>query len=1223
MKQLSKQIQRHAGALLSLTLLCSAGLGAHAQAVYGSIIGTVTDASGAAIPNATVVVTDEGKGTSITVQSNGSGDFTAEHLIPDTYTVKVDSTGFKSFQTTGVRVSADTSVKIPATLTIGGAGETVTVTSDSVPQLKTDRADVATVFGAKEIQDLPIGDRNFTNLQLLLPGAQALGWSHAASENPQGSRQIQVDGQAFGGVAFQLDGTDNQDPILGIIVINPNIESLSESKITTQNFDAEFGKAVSSVVTAQTKSGSNNFHGSLFDYRTSAANLARDPFTQTAANGVPSALKNLFGASIGGPILKDKLFFFGDYQGVRQKVGTSNLQTVPTPHLIASCLGQAAPFTPGAPAGCDFTEYVNASTPSPIYQAGPGGTRVQYAGNVIPTAQLSPQALALFKLLQPYAPNRTNGSVTYNGVGLNNNYASNGTGGFNSNQWDVRGDYTQNERLHYFGRFSRFTDTLTGATAFGPAGGAGFGIGSYGGNSSGANDSVALGVDIAINPTLVADVRLGYYRYNIKNQKYDAGVNFAQQLGIPGENLGDATTSGAPLFNITEVGSFGGPGNGAGLGPQYGGGLNVTRCNCPLTEREDQGQIVSNITKTLGNHNVKLGVDIRYARNLRVPSDNDRTGNNLFGTGPTSNGSTGTGLGFATFVLGDVSQYNRYVGAPGETNAKEFQKRDFFYVQDTWRATPKLTLNYGLRYEIYFPESINIAGDGGLLNLGTGFIQVAGVGGIGSNMNYSPAPNAYNPRVGIAYQATDKTVIRGGYGRSFDLGVFGSIFGHVSTQNLPVLANQSLGNFGANSTNVAFNLANGPAPATPASITGFAVQPPNGLLANPGYAVTTKSRPNDLRLPTLDAWNLSVQQSVTPTLSFTLAYVANKGTHTLSAGDGNNTNPNEPGLFLPAQYSITGQALHYDPLAPATPTAGGATSNSQYLQRYYGGKLASCASTTYQTQLQAAGINVPAGSCGWTQGISYYGDDQDTHYSALQATLTKTFAHGLSFNANYAWQRGINFNSGYATWDRQAVKGRDDSIRPQQIVVYGLAELPFGHNKAFLANSNRVVNAIVSGIQISPVINYSSGLPFTLSPSNCPQTSGTSAPCYFNGDSKAFHPHITGYAGNGLSFYDASVVSKFFTVPGGLDQIGNVGRNSVYGPHYFNADIALQKDFTIREKLTAQLRVDGFNAFNHINFGNPGGNVLNGSSSGNITAGPGIAGYTNPRQLQFSGRFQF
>ncbi len=189
-------------------------------------------------------------------------------------------------------------------------------------------------------------------------------------------------------------------------------------------------------------------------------------------------------------------------------------------------------------------------------------------------------------------------------------------------------------------------------------------------------------------------------------------------------------------------------------------------------------------------------------------------------------------------------------------------------------------------------------------------------------------------------------------------------------------------------------------------------------------------------------------------MSATLAYVGNKGTHTLSAGDGNNTNPNEAGIFLPAQYSITGQTLHYDPNAPSgaiSPNNG--TSVSNFLSRYYGGTLASCQSPDYATPVNQPGIQ--PGMCGWTQGISYYGDDQDTDFSALQATLAKQFTHGLYFTANYAWQRGYNYNSGYATWDKSAVKGRDDQIREQQFILYGTYQLPFGKNQPFASGVPR------------------------------------------------------------------------------------------------------------------------------------------------------------------------
>ncbi|WP_263382563.1 TonB-dependent receptor [Granulicella arctica] len=1214
-------------------LLSSSGFG---QAVYGSIYGTVTDNSGAVVPNATITVTDTAKGSSDSVQSNASGEFTVDHLIPDPYEVKISIAGFKGYQQKGLQIFADTSTKITAALEVGdAAGETITVNADSVPQLKTDRADVSTIFSGKEFVDLPIPGRNFTGLQLLLPGAQQLGFTHAASENPQGSLQIEVDGQSFAGTAFQLDGTDNQDPILGIIVVNPNADALSESKITTQNYDAEFGKAVSSVVTAQTKSGTNSFHGSAFDYRQSNAQLARDPFTQStgpqgtlsASNPFPVGLKNQFGGSIGGPILKDKLFFFGDYQGTRQKSGIAIQQTVPTSLLTTSCLSGA---------GCNFSEYTKVT--GPIFHT-VGGQRVAYANSIVPQSDLSPQALGVLKLLQPFAPNTVNGSTT---SGLVQNYSASGTGGFNADQWDVRGDYTLNARTHVFGRFSRFTDTLTGTTIFGAAGGAGFGIGDFGGTSKGANDSVAAGVDYALNSRLVTDVRLGYFRYDIATSKYDQTVPFATQLGIPGLNTGAAITNGAPAFNITEAGSYGSANNNQSRGPQYGSGLNINRCNCPLTEREDQYQVANNWTKTIGNHSIKFGVDLRYARNLRVPSDNNRTGILTFGTGPTSDGTNNNGLGMASFLTGQVTQLQRYVST--STNAKEFQKRAFGYAQDTWRATQKLTVNYGLRYEAYMPEAVNGAAQGALLNLDTGYLQVAGVGPIQTNMNQSPATGTYAPRLGLAYQAMPNTVIRAGYGRSFDIGVFGSVFGHSATQNLPVLANQALtapGGDNATDTTAAFSLATGPQafvfPAVPAS----------GLLPNQGYNSSGRSRPTTLRLPTLDAWNLALQQSFTPTLSMTIAYVGNKGTHTFGDNSGNTTNPNEAAIFLPAQYSVNGQPLHYDPSATAGNCypagancaaggilgtngqpiansvlipASGAVSNQVFLQRYYGGKLAACSDATYNAD--GTNHNAPNGGCGWNQSITYFGDDLNTSYNALQVTFTKIIAHGYSLNANYAWQKSLSEQTGFATWSHAAARGRDSSLRQQQVIVYGMLELPFGHNKHFLAHTNRIIDQIVSGYQISPVVNYSSGLPYTLSAQAGNWVPG-SAPRYINGNPKQLHTHVTGFPGgpSGLSYYDITPVdgSGAFSLPA-LDTIGSAGRNSAFGPNFFNTDISVQKDFEIREKISFQLRADGYNAFNHINWGTPNGNIDQG---GSISSGAYPNNTSNPRQLQFSGRLQF
>src|SRR6266566_8796482 len=252
---------------------------ASGQAVFGSIFGTVTDPSGAAVPNAKVTVTSATKATTYTATTNADGNYSVTHLIPDTYNVRAEAAGFKAFEVKNTPVSADAAARVDGQFQVGGASETVEVTSEA-PQLKTDRADVAVEFTGKQLQELPLYNRNFQSLELLTPRTQILtGWGHAATENPQGSKQIFVNGQHFSGTGYDLDGTDNQDPILGIIIVNPSLDSVEETKITTQNYDAEFGKALAGIMTAQTKSGSNSFHGSGYFYDLDPVGPAVNPFT--------------------------------------------------------------------------------------------------------------------------------------------------------------------------------------------------------------------------------------------------------------------------------------------------------------------------------------------------------------------------------------------------------------------------------------------------------------------------------------------------------------------------------------------------------------------------------------------------------------------------------------------------------------------------------------------------------------------------------------------------------------------------------------------------------------------------------------------------------------------------------------------------------------------------------------------------------------------------------
>ncbi|HKD52081.1 MAG TPA: carboxypeptidase-like regulatory domain-containing protein, partial [Candidatus Acidoferrum sp.] len=292
--------------VLVLCLLCALSASpAHGQAVYGSIIGTVTDPQGAAVSGVKVTVTSATKGTSDETTTNESGNYTVTHLIPDTYNLTVEAQGFKVVNIKNISVSADLSTKVDVPLEVGPVTQTVEV-SGEVPQLMTDRADVTVQFSQQYVQDLPVLNRNFTQFLLLSPGTQKLpGFNHAATENPQGSGQINVNGQHFSGTGYMLDGTDNQDPILGIIVVNPNLEAITEAKISLQDFDAEQGKAIAGLATVQTRSGSNEFHGAGFYYYRDSAQQARDPFTNKPGVALPAASWKQFGGAVGGPIIKD------------------------------------------------------------------------------------------------------------------------------------------------------------------------------------------------------------------------------------------------------------------------------------------------------------------------------------------------------------------------------------------------------------------------------------------------------------------------------------------------------------------------------------------------------------------------------------------------------------------------------------------------------------------------------------------------------------------------------------------------------------------------------------------------------------------------------------------------------------------------------------------------------------------------------------------------------
>lgn len=1127
-----------------------------AQAVYGSIVGTIADPTGAVIPGAKVTVTDISKGISQTVTANASGNYEVTRLVPDVYTVKAESQGFASAEANNITVVAGGSQEINLTMQAGAAAaQSVTVT-DQAPPLQTAQADVNQVLNEQQLQSVPNIDRNVSQFALLTQGVQRASFSIAPTENPQGTVAVEANGSNYGTTGWLLDGTDNREPVLGIVVVNPTLDSVSELQVTTANYPAEFGGAVGGFVTAQTKSGGNQFHGDAFDYRRSGEFAARDPFTQYPGIPFPGQLYNQFGGSVGGPIRRDKTFFFMDYQGTRQRVGQTLQQSVPTALVRSTCLSGNAT--------CDLSEYA-----STIYNPGTGTT---YAANAVPTSALTPQGIALLSAF-PAANSGAPGATA-------NNYVASGNGTNNGDQADLRLDNQWTTNLHSFARYDYSNYRLVGVPVFGAAGGTGFGIGNTTGNDQAQNQSAALGADWALNANLLTDVRFGFLDYHIAENKYDAGTNPASAIGIPNLNTTEPGASGSPTFDVEDgsISNFGTQG-----------------CNCPLLESEQVFQLANNWTKIWGNHSFRFGGDVRYALNLRNASDYNRAGQLSFG-----NGSTGAGI--ASVLLGYVDTFQRFdVYSP---NAANRQKRGAFYAEDSWRLRPNFTLNYGLRWDIVFPETVNSPGQGGFTDLNTGMIRVAGVGGIGTNGSENVDLTNLGGRLGFAWQLHNHTVLRGAAAQMYDdEGMFGTIFGSALTHNIPVYNDEDV-TAGNATGQFSYNYAGMPAEPAPYVI------PANGLIPIPN-GVNTEFRPPTLILPRVDQFNLSLQQELTQNMTFTLAYVGNV-----------------------AERIYPGETYGYNvnvPVLPTSPTElADRNARRPYFDRFsniYNGGLVTCCN----------------------QDITSAAPASRSNYNAFQATVEQRLGHGVQFAAHYTWSRALSYGSTYFAQDPRVEYGPSDTNRNQLFVMSGLWDLPVGHGRA-LDLGNKFSNAIAGGWQLSGTTTWESGLPFTPTYAECGNdqdidsnfgSPGTSSDCRPNIGSGSLatsvgplNPatHTRTYFTPVSALNANGSTSGPFTRPA-FGTIGNIGRNSFRGPSDYFADASLFKTFSITERLKAQFQFQAFNVFNHVPLGVPSATNAHCIDCSTSSGDPGMitgvdsavsgTGLPYMRTLQFGGRIQF
>jgi outer membrane receptor protein involved in Fe transport len=678
----------------------------------------------------------------------------------------------------------------------------------------------------------------------------------------------------------------------------------------------------------------------------------------------------------------------------------------------------------------------------------------------------------------------------------------------------------------------------------------------YAGASDSRNHSIASGFDYTVKPTLLTDFRFGYVRYHVFGQPNGIGTSPAKDAGIPGVNVDDNFNSGMPAFFINGYGSnlF-----------KFGYALGVNGCNCPLIQDENQYQFVNNWTKIRGNHTFKAGVDIRRAHNLRVPSDRHRSGEFNFDAARTQ-GPSGGGSGLASFLMGDVSRFERYVS--NSLDARETQNRLFFFAQDTWRVGTKLTVNYGLRWEIYRPQFVNQAGNGGFVDVGTGEVSVAGQGGVGLDLNVKTSMKLLAPRLGVAYQLTPKTVIRTGYGRGFNLGVFGSIFGHNVTQNLPVLGIQSVQP--TNNFDAVFTLAEGPKALDPGAILSAQPKGPNGKNILPN-GVTAFVITNPIRFPTIDAWNFSIQRQINATSSFEIAYVGTKGTHVF-AGTGGDYDPN--------QADINGF---------------GTTTTNQ--RKPFFNKF------------------------GWSQNLRYYGSDASNNYHSMQVRYDKRFSDGFSVMSHYTWSKNIDYDGTYYPRDARLARGASSNNRAHVFFLASLYEMPFGKGKKFMNSAPKALDLLLGGWQLNGSWTWMAGQPITPSYRDCnaDRDTGWCRPDLI-GDFSVDDPSQFGW------FKTASVP---LTSNGQTDgpwqrpqraHFGTVGRNVIVGPSFAQLDMSFFKSFYIREGHMIQFRAESFNFTNHTNLANPNGCVDCPGQAGRIFGA--FANYV-PRQWQMALKYAF
>jgi hypothetical protein len=720
--------------MLSLAVL-SQGF-ADAQVLYGTLVGTVQDPSRGVVATATVAITNIGTEQSREVVTNSLGEYTLTNVLPGAYTIKVSAPGFKTFAKTGVEISINTVTRVDVQLEIGNVAETITVGAEA-PILQADKSDVHVNLASQEITNLPLANyRNYESLIDLVPGASPAKFSNTVDNEPARSLVHNVNGANNMGNNSRVDGATNIFSWLpNHQLYVPPSESIETVNVTTNSFDAEQGLAGGAAISVTTKSGTNQIHAVAFGYNADSPLAARNYFFYNS--GTPKNIINMYGGTLGGPIKKDKLFFFVSWEGLRQRQNS-------TTTISGSGAGLVTVALPDVRAG-DFSRY-GVQIYDPLTGNLNGTGRSPFPDATIPLARQSSIAPKMQALI-PF-PNLP---------GTTANYYPNTTMSFNRDLGDLKINWNRSQKSTFWGKYS-VMDALAGDQFdLGPAGGQG--LGAVAGWGHTLVQLATLGGTYLVSPTFVIDATAGFTRLAQPVVSLDYGTNFGlETLGIPGTNGPDIRQSGMPWFNVTGYEGFG---NAVGWSPSF--------------RYDNSWAYTANANWIKGAHDIRFGADIgRQDLNEWQPEIGGGPRGEFIFTGGVSALSGGPSPNqynaWADFLLGQPQQVAKTLQFYSPSSTRDWLTG--FYVRDRWQATHSLTVTLGMRWE-YYPIMTRAHSGIERYDSTTNQVLIGGLGGVPDNAGITTSKRLFAPRVGLAYRLGQRGVIRAGYGISIDPNIIG------------------------------------------------------------------------------------------------------------------------------------------------------------------------------------------------------------------------------------------------------------------------------------------------------------------------------------------------------------------------------------------------------------------------------------------------------------------